>query len=68
MDEVNFTLGWTALQVGNNFLAGYFGGGDITTPGTFGVLKTPPPIERALIIRLVDGPAEVDRPGYAALA
>ncbi|GIJ50032.1 hypothetical protein Val02_69180 [Virgisporangium aliadipatigenens] len=64
VDEVNFTLGWQALQVDNDSLAAYFGGGDISTADVFGVLKAPAPIERALFIRLVDGPTEVDL--YAA--
>ena len=64
VDEINFTLSWTALQVDNDSLANYFGGGDISAADTFGVVKTPVPLERALYIRLVDGASEVDL--YAA--
>lgn len=60
VDEINFTLGWTALQVDNPTLEMFFGGGDLTVADTFGVIKTPQPIERALFIRLVDGAAEID--------
>lgn len=60
VDEVNFTLSWTALQVDNDSLTNYFGGGDISLPDTFGVVKNPAPVERALFIRLVDGDDEVD--------
>jgi len=60
VDDLDCTLGWTALQVDNETLTHYFGGGDISAPGVFGVLKTPAPVERALFIRLVDGTHEVD--------
>ena len=60
VDEVNFTLSWTALQVDNDTLAAYFGGGDASKAGMFGVSKSPNLIERALFIRLVDGDHEVD--------
>lgn len=60
VDEVNFTLGWTALQFDNETLTNYFGGGDVSAVDTFGVVTSPAPVERALFIRLVDGAAEVD--------
>lgn len=60
VDEINFTLGWTGLQVDNDTLSLYFGGGDIATAEVFGVPKTPVPQEKALFIRLVDGAEEVD--------
>lgn len=60
VDEVNFTLGWTGLQIDNETLTLYFGGGDTSQPGAFGVVKDPAPVERALFIRLVDGSSEVD--------
>jgi hypothetical protein len=66
VDEVSFTLGWTGLQVDNDTLAAYFGGGDTSTAAAFGVMKVAAPYERALFIRLVDGGAEVDI--YAAKA
>lgn len=60
VDDVDCTLGWTALQVDNETLSHYFGGGDVSAAGVFGVLKSPAPVERALFIRLVDGLHEVD--------
>lgn len=60
VDEVNFTLSWTALQLDNDTLSHYFGGGDISAEGAFGVSKSPVPLEKALFIRLVDGSDEVD--------
>lgn len=66
VDEINFRLSWTALQLDNDTLSHYFGGGDISDPDTFGVLKTPTPQEKALFVRLVDGSKEVDF--YAAKA
>lgn len=60
VDEVNFTLSWTGLQLDNETLQLYFGGGDISTADMFGVVKNPSPVERALFIRLVDGTKEVD--------
>lgn len=60
VDDMDLTLGWTALQLDNETLAQYFGGGDITAPGVFGVVKTPAPVERAMFVRLVDGTHEVD--------
>ncbi|MEV6526889.1 hypothetical protein AB0M43_33655 [Longispora sp. NPDC051575] len=60
VDDVSLTLGWTALQLDNISLAQYFGGGDISGPGVFGVIKSPVPVERALFIRLVDASKEVD--------
>lgn len=60
VDDVDFTLAWTALQVDNETLTKYFGGGDIAAAGVFGVVKAPAPVERALFIRLVDGTHEVD--------
>lgn len=60
VDDFDCTLGWTALQVDNETLTHYFGGGDISAPGVFGVPKTPAPVERALFVRLVDGTHEID--------
>ncbi|GIG63643.1 hypothetical protein Lfu02_80150 [Longispora fulva] len=60
VDEISLKLGWTALQLDNASLSMYFGGGDISAPGAFGVLKSPVPVERALFIRLVDGSKEAD--------
>jgi hypothetical protein len=60
VDEVNFTLGWIGLQIDNDTLTLYFGGGDVSAPGVFGVVKNPRPVEKALFIRLVDGDAEID--------
>ncbi len=66
VDEIAFKLSWTALQLDNETLSNYFGGGDISDPDVFGVLKNPAPLEKALFIRLVDGAKEVDF--YAAKA
>ncbi|MEV4414014.1 hypothetical protein [Catellatospora sp. NPDC049609] len=60
VDEVNFTLSWTALQFDNESMTSYFGGGDVDEEGVFGVVKSPAPVEKALFIRLVDGMSEVD--------
>lgn len=57
--DVNFTVSWTGLQVDNDTLSAYFGGGDVATAGKFGVSKTPAVLEKALFIRLVDGATEL---------
>jgi len=59
VDELAFSLGWTALQWDNDNLGAYFGGGDITAQGVFGIAKNPAPQERALLVRLVDGAASI---------
>lgn len=59
VDEISFSFGWTALQWDNENLGAYFGGGDISAAGVFGIGKSPAPIERALFIRLVDGTSSI---------
>lgn len=58
-DPVVYALTFNLLQVTNETLALYFGGGDATVSGKFGVSLTPRPQERALFVRIVDGDVEV---------
>lgn len=58
-DPVVFAIGIHLLQVSNETLALYFGGGDATETGIFGVALNPQPQERALFVRIVDGDFEV---------
>lgn len=60
IDEVTFTLEWTALQFDYPSLMAYFSGGDTAEAGVFGVDKEIGVYERALFVRLVDGASEVD--------
>lgn len=57
-DPVTFALTANLLQVANSTLELYFGGGDKTVDGVFGVPITPTPQERALFLRIVDGTRE----------
>jgi hypothetical protein len=57
-DPVVFALTIHLLQISNETLALYFGGGDDTDAGVFGVNLVPVPQERALFIRIVDGANE----------
>lgn len=58
-DPVVYALTFNLLQISNETLALYFGGGDSSTSGVFGVSLTPKPQERALFVRIVDGDVEV---------
>lgn len=58
-DPVTFAITLTAHQVDNTVLALYFGGGDITDPGVFGVNSTTGTVENAMYVRIVDGANEV---------
>ena len=46
-------------QVDNNVLSLYFGGGDTSTEGKFGVTSVTGTVEKALYVRIVDGVNEV---------
>src|SRR5690606_20712150 len=46
-------------QVDNNVLSLYFGGGDTSTEGVFGVNSVTGTVEKALYVRIVDGANEV---------
>ena len=59
-DPVNFAVTIHLLQLTNETLAFYFGGGDTSVDGVFGVNLITQPQERAMFIRIVDG--EVSAP------
>ncbi|HTF54484.1 MAG TPA: hypothetical protein VK735_44180 [Pseudonocardia sp.] len=61
-DPVNFAITIHLLQLTNETLAYYFGGGDTSVDGVFGVNLITQPQERAMFIRIVDG--EVSAPLY----
>lgn len=52
---VVWTIGIAALQIDNDVLRLYFGGGDVTQPDSFGLPDTPVSQEVALYVVLVDG-------------
>lgn len=54
-DPVNFAITIHLLQLTNETLAYYFGGGDTSVEGVFGVNLITQPQERAMFIRIVDG-------------
>lgn len=62
-DPVTFALTFNLLQISNEVLSLYFGGGDVTEAGVFGVNTTPSAQERALFVVVVDG--DVSVPLYA---
>jgi hypothetical protein len=57
-DPVTFAVKMKLLQFSNETLELYFGGGDKSVAGKFGVPITAVPQERALFIRIVDGDRE----------
>ena len=61
-DPVNFAITIHLLQLTNETLAFYFGGGDTSVDGVFGVNLITQPQERAMFIRIVDG--DVSAPLY----
>jgi hypothetical protein len=61
-DPVTFAITIHLLQLTNETLAYYFGGGDTSVEGVFGVNLITQPQERAMFIRIVDG--EVSAPLY----
>lgn len=54
-DPVVYALTFNLLQISNEVLSLYFGGGDASVSGSFGVSLTPKPQERALFVQIVDG-------------
>jgi len=61
-DPVTFAITIHLLQLTNETLAYYFGGGDVSVEGVFGVNLITQPQERAMFIRIVDG--DVSAPLY----
>ena len=57
-DPIVYALTLHLLQVSNEVLKLYFGGGDTGQADTFGVGINPAPQERAMFIRIVDGGSE----------
>lgn len=57
-DPVVFALTLHLLQIDNNTLDLYFGGGDVSVEGVFGVNLISQPAERAMFIKIVDGSNE----------
>lgn len=57
-DPITFAITMHLHQVSNETLALYFGGGDITEAGVFGVNLIPTPQERAMFVRIIDGENE----------
>lgn len=52
---ITWTFGFNPLQISNDMLTLYFGGGTITTVDRFDVPDVPVPVERALFVVMVDG-------------
>lgn len=52
---VIWSLTVNALQIDDDVLSLYFGGGDTTTAGSFGVSQTSAPTQKALYLLLIDG-------------
>lgn len=59
VDPTTLAITMFALQVDQTVLGLYFPGGDVATPGRFGVTSASGTAERALFIRIVDGLNEV---------
>lgn len=59
-DPVSFSVVMFLLQLSNETLALYFGGGDASISGAFGVSSTPSPQNRGLYVRIQDGNYEAD--------
>lgn len=58
-DPSTFAITAFLQQVDNNVLSLYFGGGDTSVPGEFGVSSTTGTLRKALYVRIVDGDNEV---------
>jgi hypothetical protein len=58
-DPVVFALTVHLLQLSNDTLEMYFGVGDTTVDGVFGVALIPEPVQLAMFIRIVDGDNEM---------
>lgn len=54
-DPVSFGLVMNLVQWDNNVFELYFGGGDKSVAGVFGVPITSVPVEKSLFVRIVDG-------------
>lgn len=57
-DPTQWAITFQLHQVDNNTLELFFGPGDMTQPGRFGVAGDAAPVERALFVRMIDGSAE----------
>lgn len=57
-DPITFAITMGLLQVSNAVLELYFGGGDKSVVGTFGVPLVSTPVERAMFVRIIDGAYE----------
>lgn len=57
-DPVSFSIVLNVLQVDNDNLSMYFGGGDASVAGVFGAPIISTPQEKALFVRIVDGANE----------
>ena len=58
-DPTTFAITMSAHQVDNTVLGLYFGGGDITEEGIFGVSSSTGTTDTAMYVRIVDGDNEV---------
>lgn len=58
-DPTTFAITMQAQQVDNTVLGLYFGGGDQSEPGVFGVTSATGTTELALYVRIVDGANEI---------
>lgn len=57
-DPVQFSIVMNLLETSNETLESYFGAGDKTAAGVFGVAPIVVPIERAMFVRIIDGANE----------
>lgn len=57
-DPATWAITLQLHQVDNTSLELYFGEGDMSRPGRFGVRSGAKPVERALFVRMIDGSAE----------
>ena len=58
-DPVTFAITLTAHQVDNTTLGLYFGGGDLSEAGVFGVNSSTGTTDTAMYVRIVDGDNEI---------
>lgn len=58
-DPTTFAITMFLQQIDNEALSLYFGGGDVTNAGEFGVAIAGTTAERALYVRIIDGANEV---------
>ncbi|HEY9417883.1 MAG TPA: hypothetical protein VIQ30_24250 [Pseudonocardia sp.] len=58
LDPISYALVINLIQWDNNTFQLYFGGGDISVAGVFGVPLNPVSVEKALFVRIVDGANE----------